>query len=172
MLKNVFRKRAKKVIEELYSPLSGEVISLEHVPDPVFAQKMMGDGLAIIPSSGKVVSPTNGKIVKIFPTKHAIGLLSDKGLEILIHIGLDTVELNGEGFEVFVQNGQIVKIGEPLLKVDLEYLERKNKEIVTPVIITNILEKVENLEYAAHHVVTKGEILLTCHVKMWEKESF
>uniref|UniRef100_A0A7U3YHW9 PTS system, glucose subfamily, IIA subunit n=1 Tax=Geobacillus sp. (strain Y4.1MC1) TaxID=581103 RepID=A0A7U3YHW9_GEOS0 len=166
-MKKLFSKKIETRAVEIYSPLDGEAIPLEEVPDPVFAQKMMGDGLAIIPKNGKVVSPINGKVVQIFPTKHAVGLVSEEGLEILIHIGLETVELNGEGFEVEVNAGETVKVGDPLINVDLDYLEQKHKEIVTPIIITNMLDKVGDLEYVKkNNIVTRGDIIMKCRVKV------
>ncbi|NUK31781.1 PTS glucose transporter subunit IIA [Parageobacillus sp. VR-IP] len=167
MLKKLFSKKIETRVVEIHSPLDGEAIPLEEVPDPVFAQKMMGDGLAIIPKNGKVVSPINGKVVQIFPTKHAVGLVSEEGLEILIHIGLETVELNGEGFEVAVSAGETVKVGDPLLNVDLDCLEQKHKEIVTPIVITNLLDKAGDLEYIAENsVVTRGDVIMKCSVKV------
>jgi sugar PTS system EIIA component len=167
MLKKLFSKKIETRVVEIHSPLDGEAIPLEEVPDPVFAQKMMGDGLAIIPKNGKVVSPINGKVVQIFPTKHAVGLVSEEGLEILIHIGLETVELNGKGFEVAVSAGETVKVGDPLLNVDLDYLEQKHKEIVTPIVITNMLDKGGELEYIAkNNVVTRGDVIMKCSVKV------
>jgi sugar PTS system EIIA component len=167
MLKKLFSKKIETRVVEIHSPLDGEAIPLEEVPDPVFAQKMMGDGLAIIPKNGKVVSPVNGKVVQIFPTKHAVGLVSEEGLEILIHIGLETVELNGKGFEVAVSAGETVKVGDPLLNVDLDYLEQKHKEIVTPIVITNMLDKAGELEYIAkNNVVTRGDVIMKCSVKV------
>ncbi|KYD21523.1 PTS sugar transporter subunit IIA [Parageobacillus toebii] len=167
MLKKLFSKKIETRVVEIHSPLDGEAMPLEEVPDPVFAQKMMGDGLAIIPKNGKVVSPVNGKVVQIFPTKHAVGLVSEEGLEILIHIGLETVELNGEGFEVAVSAGEKVKVGDPLLNVDLDYLEQKHKEIVTPIVITNMLNKAGELEYIAkNNVVTRGDVIMKCSVKV------
>ncbi|GCD84192.1 PTS system glucose-specific EIIA component [Parageobacillus thermoglucosidasius] len=166
-MKKLFSKKIETRAVEIHSPLDGEAIPLEEVPDPVFAQKMMGDGLAIIPKNGKVVSPINGKVVQIFPTKHAVGLVSEEGLEILIHIGLETVELNGEGFEVEVNAGETVKVGDPLINVDLDYLEQKHKEIVTPIIITNMLDKVGDLEYVQkNNIVTRGDIIMKCRVKV------
>ncbi|GMO01351.1 PTS glucose transporter subunit IIA [Parageobacillus thermoglucosidasius] len=166
-MKKLFSKKIETRAVEIHSPLDGEAIPLEEVPDPVFAQKMMGDGLAIIPKNGKVVSPINGKVVQIFPTKHAVGLVSEEGLEILIHIGLETVELNGEGFEVEVNAGETVKVGDPLINVDLDYLEQKHKEIVTPIIITNMLNKVGDLEYVQkNNIVTRGDIIMKCRVKV------
>ncbi|SMQ68625.1 PTS system IIA component, Glc family [Bacillus sp. OV166] len=164
MLKGLLNKKNSSKIEEVLSPIFGDVIPLSEVPDPVFAQKMIGDGIAIIPKSGKVVSPVNGEVIQVFPTKHAIGIRSKKGLEILIHIGLETVELNGEGFEVLVSSNQHVKTGDTLANVNLEYLKSKNKDIITPIIITN-MEKVLNVEPNNKHEITWGDLLLSCNIK-------
>lgn len=120
------------------APMTGEIVELAEVPDPVFSGKMMGDGFAIKPSEGKVVSPVKGKIVTLFPTKHAIGLETDDGVEVLIHVGIDTVKLEGAGFEALCQEGDQVKVGTPLLQVDLELIESKGKPTITPVIFTNL----------------------------------
>ncbi|MFC0471084.1 PTS glucose transporter subunit IIA [Halalkalibacter kiskunsagensis] len=165
MLQKFFSKKVKSQIEEIYSPLTGEIISLTEVPDPVFAEKMMGDGLAIIPKEGKVISPIDGEIIQVFPTKHAIGIKSVKGLEILIHVGLETVELKGEGFEALVQEGQAVKVGDDLLNFDIEFLENNNKEIVTPIIITNTSEKVGCMEQSSNLEVNRKELILKCSLK-------
>ena len=164
MLKKIFAKNLKTIIEEIFSPMYGEVISLSEVPDPVFAQKMMGDGIAVIPKDGKVVSPVKGQIIQVFPTKHAIGIRTKHGLEILIHVGLDTVELNGEGYEVTVSEGQKVKIGDPIMNVDIEFIEKNNKEIVTPIIITNSAEKTEKIVVREAGEIQRGEYILKCYV--------
>ncbi len=135
MFKNLFKKPAKE--QKLYAPLTGNVIPLEEVPDPVFSQKMMGEGMAIIPTNGQVLSPVNGKVIQIPESKHAIGLLSDDGAEVLIHVGLETVALKGEGFELKVETGEKVTVGQPLLEFDLEYIQNHAKDIVTPMVITN-----------------------------------
>ncbi|AKO92833.1 PTS sugar transporter subunit IIA [Priestia filamentosa] len=165
MFKNLFQKKVKTQTEEIYSPLNGEVISLAEVPDPVFSNKMMGDGIAIIPKEGKLVSPVEGKIVQVFPTKHAIGIKSVNGVEILIHVGLETVDLRGEGFETFVEEGQSVKVGDVLSTFDIHFLESKNKEIVTPIIITNTLEKLDNMDQVSTSEVSRQELLLKCNLK-------
>jgi glucose-specific phosphotransferase system IIA component len=122
----------------IYAPLCGEVIDMSQVPDPVFAEKMMGDGFAIKPTSGLVLSPVRGKVIVAFPTKHAIGLSSEDGLEILVHVGIDTVKLKGEGFELLIKEGDTVKVGTPLVKVDLAYVEAHAKSLITPVVFTNL----------------------------------
>lgn len=133
MLKKLFKKSGF----QYENPIKGQVIPLEEVPDEVFSQKMVGDGFAIIPSEGKVYAPANGEIVQIFPTKHAIGIVDENGIEILIHFGIDTVELKGENFEAFIKKGDQVKAGQLLLQVDMAFVTSKGKSLVTPIIFTN-----------------------------------
>lgn len=125
--------------EDLFiSPIKGEIKPITEVPDAVFSGKMMGDGFAIVPAEGTVVSPVDGKIVNMFPTKHAIGILSDSGREILIHVGIDTVNLKGQGFEALVAENDRVEAGQPLLKVDLDYIGQNATSIITPIVFTNL----------------------------------
>ncbi|MGX6446268.1 glucose-specific PTS transporter subunit IIBC [Neobacillus sp. K501] len=126
--------------EGFVAPIKGELKSITEVPDQVFAGKMMGDGFAIVPSEGTIVSPVNGKIVNLFPTKHAIGILSDTGREILIHVGIDTVNLKGKGFDTLVSENEIVEQGQPLLKVDLEYIKEHATSTISPIVFTNLAE--------------------------------
>lgn len=123
---------------QLAIPIEGELIALEKVPDPVFAEKMMGDGFGIQPVAGEVYAPAAGEITNVFPTKHAIGMVSTEGHELLIHFGLDTVTLKGEGFIAYVKEGDQVQVGDLLLKVDLEQVRPKVPSLITPVIITNL----------------------------------
>lgn len=135
--------------EELFAPITGKVTQLENVPDPTFSQKLMGDGLAIEPTEGKVVSPVDGEIMLVAGTKHAIGIKGSSGVEILIHIGLETVALNGEGFEVHVKQGDKVKVGDLLVTMDLDVIREKAASSITPIIITNSddFRVVEQCEY-------------------------
>src|SRR5690625_1444945 len=126
--------------ESITLPIKGELIPITEVPDQVFAGKMMGDGFAIVPEEGLVVSPVNGKIINVFPTKHAIGIQSEGGREILIHIGIDTVNLKGEGFETLIHEGDVVEVGQPLLKVDLSYIKENATSTITPIVFTNLAE--------------------------------
>ncbi|MCM3694317.1 glucose-specific PTS transporter subunit IIBC [Neobacillus niacini] len=126
--------------EGFMAPLKGELKPITEVPDQVFAGRMMGDGFAIVPVEGTIVSPVNGKIVNLFPTKHAIGILSDTGREILIHVGIDTVNLKGQGFETLVAENDIVEQGQPLLKVDLDYIKEHATSTITPIVFTNLAE--------------------------------
>lgn len=118
-------------------PTKGEVIELSQVNDPTFSQGLMGKGFAVISVDGNYYAPFNGVVSMIFPTKHAIGLTSDNGVELLIHIGLETVELNGQYFESFVETGQKIKAGDMLIKVDIEKLKELGYDITAPVIVTN-----------------------------------
>ncbi|AMA73607.1 glucose-specific PTS transporter subunit IIBC [Aneurinibacillus thermoaerophilus] len=139
-------------------PIDGKVVDLKDVPDQVFSQKMMGDGFAIEPDNGEVVSPIDGTVTTLFPTKHAVGLLADNGREVLIHFGIDTVKLQGEGFEALVEQGAKVKAGQPLLRVNLNEIKGKVPSTITPIIFTNLSgEKV---------IVTPGS-----HVKRGEKNA-
>lgn len=123
--------------EMIYSPLDGERVRLEDVSDPMFAQKMLGDGIAIIPSSGKVVAPIAGEVIMLFETHHAIGIRSEKGVEMLIHIGIDTVTLEGKPFEVFVEVGEHVSVGTQLINVNLDLIQSAGCDTITPIICTN-----------------------------------
>ncbi|MGX0053746.1 glucose PTS system EIICBA or EIICB component [Staphylococcus hominis] len=122
---------------DIYAPGTGHIIPLSEVPDKVFSEKMMGDGIGFVPEKGEIVAPFDGTVKTIFPTKHAIGLESDTGIEVLIHIGIDTVKLNGEGFESLVDVNEAVTQGQPLMKINLAYLKEHAPSVVTPVIITN-----------------------------------
>ncbi|MCP6683185.1 glucose-specific PTS transporter subunit IIBC [Bacillus nakamurai] len=127
--------------EEVFlAPITGEIHPITDVPDQVFSGKMMGDGFAILPEEGIVVSPVRGKVLNVFPTKHAIGLQSDGGKEILIHFGIDTVSLKGEGFTSFVSEGDRVEPGQKLLEVDLEAVKPKVPSLMTPIVFTNLAE--------------------------------
>lgn len=121
----------------LLSPVSGEVVDLSDVDDQVFSEKMMGDGFACYLNEGKIIAPFDGEVVGLFPTKHAYGLKSENGLEILIHVGMDTVELNGNGFDCKVSLNQKIKKGDLLCEVDLNYLKEQGKSIITPVVLPN-----------------------------------
>ncbi|TCP30200.1 PTS system N-acetylglucosamine-specific IIA component (Glc family) /PTS system N-acetylglucosamine-specific IIB component (Glc family) /PTS system N-acetylglucosamine-specific IIC component (Glc family) [Scopulibacillus darangshiensis] len=120
------------------SPVKGKIMPITDVSDQVFSQKMMGDGFAVDPEDGMVVSPIDGTVKTVFPTKHAIGLESDTGLEVLIHVGLDTVNLQGEGFDVYAKEGEEVKQGQKLLTFDLQTIKGKVPSVVTPVVFTNL----------------------------------
>ena len=127
----------KGVTEDVHSVADGQVINIEDVKDPVFSQKMMGDGFAVEPENGKIVSPVAGKVTSIFPTKHALGLVTDNGLEVLVHIGLDTVSLEGKPFDVKVTEGQTVAAGDLLVEANLDAIREAGRETSTVVVFTN-----------------------------------
>lgn len=127
----------KKQEFSLYAPLQGTVIGIETVADEVFSQKIMGDGIAVEPTNNQLVAPCDGQIILVAKTKHAIAIRAQRGLELLLHVGMDTVELAGEGFTCHVQEGQMVKQGELLLEFDRELLTAKGKKLTTPMVITN-----------------------------------
>ena len=135
----MFKKFLKgKKNTHLVAPLSGKIVPLEEVPDEVFAQKMVGDGVAIDPTSEFVLAPCDGKIGKIFNTNHAFSMESTDGIELFVHYGVDTIELEGKGFERFVSQGDDVKAGDKILSADLEYLKANAKSVITSVIISNV----------------------------------
>ena len=168
MFKKLFGKKTEEPVAKdivLFAPMNGKVVALEEVPDPVFAEKMMGDGLAIDPEESMVYSPVDGEIVQVFPTKHAVGIKTANGAEILIHIGLETVGLNGEGFEAFVSAGDKVKMGDKLISFDLTIIREKAKSTLIPIIITNS-DEIESIVKTAETSLTKGEThFLTVTVK-------
>ena len=153
----------KGLTEEVYSVADGEVIALEEVKDPVFSQKMMGDGFAVEPENGNIVSPVSGTVSSVFPTKHALGIVTEAGLEVLVHIGLDTVSLEGKPFTVHVAEGQKVAAGDLLVTADLDAIREAGRETSTIVVFTNAdaIQSV-NLEqtgsHAAKTVVAKVEL--------------
>jgi glucose-specific phosphotransferase system IIA component len=126
----------KRKVREVKAPVDGEVVTLESVDDKVFSQKLVGDGVAINPISNIFTAPISGKVSKIFATNHAYSIKSDKDLEVMVHIGLDTVSLNGAGFERLVKEGDEVECGDAIIRVDLDMLRKHAKDTITPVIIS------------------------------------
>lgn len=130
----------KIVAEDIVSPVNGELIDITEVPDEVFAQKMTGDGFAFLSADGKIASPVYGKIDYIFPSKHAILIQSDGGKEVLVHVGVNTVKLNGEGFTILVNEGDLVSAGQPIMEVDVEFVAANAPSVVSPVVFSNLPE--------------------------------
>lgn len=148
--------------EYIYSPLKGNAIKLENSPDPVFAGGMLGLGIAIDPNNGKVFAPVDGTVTMIFNTKHAIGIKTTQGNDILIHFGLDTVHLQGEGFKVKVEVDQKVKKGDLLLVADLKKIRRKAPSVITPITITNSSDvQVEIIK--DHGIVSNKDVVIAIH---------
>lgn len=135
----------KKKSETIYNPINGTLKELAQVSDPVFSEKMMGDGFAVTPKSGVLYSPVNGTVSSVFPTKHALGITTKNGLDVLIHIGIDTVELNGTPFEIFVKEGQSVTPETKLATINLPLLAEKEKENDVMVIFTN-MDAIKSIE--------------------------
>lgn len=123
---------------EIAAPLTGKVIPVTEVPDPVFAEKVLGDGIAVDPTEGTVYSPVDGTIFQIAHTFHAMGIESDDGLEILVHLGIDTVKLEGKGFQSFVEVGQKVKKGDKIMEMDIGFIRDQGLSPMSPCIITNL----------------------------------
>lgn len=132
-------KNKKDVSGVLYSPLHGKIIPIGEVSDPAFAEEMLGKGFAVIPDDKKLTlrMPANGKIISISETSHAVNILTDDGLELLIHVGIDTVELRGNGFEILCAVGDRLLCGDSIMNVDFPEIKKHGKETVTPVVITN-----------------------------------
>ena len=123
--------------EEILAPVEGMAVSLNEVNDPAFNQELLGKGIAVIPTKGRIVAPVDGVLTVMFETKHAVSITADNGAEVMIHVGLDTVKLNGEGYRSFKKQGETVKAGELLLEFDLDEIRQKGYDLITPVIILN-----------------------------------
>lgn len=157
----LFGSKENKAVEVVvYSPLSGEIVNIEDVPDVVFSEKIVGDGVAIRPSANKIVAPIDGVIGKIFETNHAFSMESKEGVELFVHFGIDTVELKGEGFSRIAAEGQTVKVGDPIIKFDLALLEGKAKSVLTPIVISN-MDEISNLSKLSGQVVAGESVVLT-----------
>ncbi|EOH63596.1 beta-glucoside-specific PTS transporter subunit IIABC [Enterococcus mundtii] len=143
----------------LKSPLTGKVLPLTEVPDKVFSSGAMGKGIAIDPEKGELVAPADGEITTIFPTGHAVGLTTTDGVEILMHIGMDTVELNGEGFAKFVKQGDKVKAGDLLVRFDIEKIKAAGYSVITPVVVTNTDHFADVLELDQQEIIANEDFL-------------
>ncbi|KDE33074.1 beta-glucoside-specific PTS transporter subunit IIABC [Bacillus altitudinis] len=149
---------------EVQAPMSGKVIPLSEVNDSVFSSEMMGKGVAILPDKGVVQAPFSGKVVTVTPTKHAIGLVSDDGIELLIHVGIDTVSLNGQFFDVLVKEGDKIKTGDHLLSFDIEGIQSNHLDVVTPIIVTNSTQYLDVIHTGDAHVTAgQNKLLMLIH---------
>ena len=127
----------KRKVRDIVAPVDGQTVALASVDDEVFSEKMVGDGLAIMPVTGSFTAPIDGVVSKIFSTNHAYSIKSDKDLEVMVHIGLETVALGGEGFTRIAQEGDVVKVGDVIIEADLAYIKAHAKDIITPIIISD-----------------------------------
>lgn len=157
----------KKTTDVLSSPVIGKVQALENVADPVFAQKIMGEGFGIIPEDEKVYSPITATVTSVFKTKHAIGLKTDDGLEVMVHMGLDTVELNGEPFEIKVNEGDKIEANTLIATMNLNKVKDAGKDTVVLTIVTNTADKVEKAEMTANDTssVNNGDEIMSVTLK-------
>lgn len=150
------QEETKKNTNTLVAAVSGKAVPLSEVPDPVFAEKMAGDGIAIIAEGNTVVAPADGELTLVFGTKHAFAMTLENGLELLVHIGLETVSLNGEGFEQLVEQGTKIKAGTPIIKFDREFIVSKGLPLHTPILITNV-DATKSITAVANGNVIAGE---------------
>lgn len=148
---------------EIQAPIQGTVKPLESVPDPAFAQKAMGDGVAIEPSEGKVLAPFDGEVTHMIDSKHAIILQHSTGVELLIHIGIDTVSLNGNGFTTHVKNGDKVKAGQLLIEFDMDQIREAGRPLISPIIVPDGQEIIERIELNLDG--TTGSNIMKIHLK-------
>lgn len=158
---DIFKKKDendKPNIVKLHNPVDGKVVPISEVSDPVFSQKMMGDGFGVDPNNGEIYSPVDAEIISVFPTKHALGLKLANDVDLLIHIGIDTVELDGKPFEILVEEGQEISPETLLVKVDLDALKDAGKEDTVIIAFTN-MDVVEDYSLSATGELSRGELI-------------
>jgi len=146
------------------SPFNGTIIPIEETPDPVFSQKMVGDGFAIEPTDEYLQAPVQGEIIQLFSTHHALGIKTPEGLEVLIHLGIDTVELAGAGFKALVEEGEKIQVGDKLIEIDWRLIAKRGKSKISPVVITN-MKSVEKIKFHANGPIMAGEDVLEVIIK-------
>jgi len=156
---NIFKKDKSNEIV-IKTPITGKIVKIEDVPDKVFSGKLVGDGIAILPDDEFVYSPFDGEIVQIAPQKYALGLRNKENVELLIHLGIDTVNLKGEGFEVYIERNQKVKTGDKLIKADWQYISKNSKSTISPIVITN-MEVVKEIIITEAEYVHAGDNIFT-----------
>jgi len=159
MFEKLFSKKNNKS-EEIFAYASGIFVKIEDVPDPVFSEKSMGEGVAILPSDGQILAPVDGEIILVAPTKHALALKTMLGEEILIHIGLETVNLGGQGIDVFVKVGDKVLKGQKIVEIDLDFIQKNANSTVIPLVVTNSEEDRFDFQWENVKEVKAGETKL------------
>ncbi|WMY96668.1 MAG: PTS glucose transporter subunit IIA [Arsenophonus sp.] len=155
----LFTSENKNNMINIIAPISGQIIHIEDVPDVVFSEKIVGDGIAVNPSGDKIVAPINGTISKIFETNHAFSMKSKSGIELFVHFGIDTINLKGEGFSRIAKEGKKVKIGDLILKIDLLLLQKKAKSVLTPIIISN-MDEIKELKKSSGPIIAGETIIM------------
>lgn len=151
---------SKKI--EIFAPVSGNIINIEDIPDPVFSKKIVGDGIAIQPIGKKILAPVNGTIGKIFESKHAFSIISEDNVELFVHFGIDTVKLKGKGFTAIAEDKQKVKIGDEIIIFDLDYLTKNAISVLTPVIISNI-ENFKKIEKSSGTIIAGETVIISLY---------
>jgi PTS system glucose-specific IIA component len=151
----------KRKVRDVYAPVDGQIVALESVDDEVFSQKMVGDGVAVMPISNTFTAPIDGIVSKIFSTNHAYSIKNDKDLEVMVHIGLETVALEGRGFTRIVSEGDSVKVGDVIIEADLAYIKEHAKDTITPIIISDESEFKEILK--EYNVVKTSDKIMEVH---------
>ncbi len=159
LFQNIFGGGKKEVVIEIFAPAAGKLVPLSEVSDPTFSEGILGQGAAVIPTGNQFFSPVDGTVNTVFPTGHAAALTSSDGVEVLLHIGLDTVKLNGKHFTIHVEEGQQVKKGDLLLEADLEQIKAAGYDTITPVIVCNTEEFAE-IAMAEAQDVEAGDVVL------------
>ena len=157
LLKGIFGTKEERM--QVVSPVAGKLVPLSEVSDPTFSDEILGQGAAVIPSENQFISPVDGTVTTVFPTGHAVALTSSDGVEVLLHIGLDTVKLNGKHFTIHAEEGQQVKKGDLLLEADLEQIKAEGFDIITPVVICNS-EEFSEIGMARSSQVTAGNVII------------
>jgi PTS system glucose-specific IIA component len=163
-LSNLFNNKkpifSKKI--EIIAPISGEIVDIEDVPDVVFSNKIVGDGIAIKPSGNQILAPVNGTIGKIFETMHAFSIISEDDVELFVHFGIDTVKLKGKGFKKKAENNEKVKIGDEIITFDLDFLTNKAKSILTPVVVSNI-ENFKKIKKSSGTIIAGKTVIISLY---------
>ncbi|QCI20809.1 PTS glucose transporter subunit IIA [Buchnera aphidicola (Hyperomyzus lactucae)] len=163
-LSNLFNNKkpifSKKI--EIIAPLSGEIVDIEDVPDVVFSNKIVGDGIAIKPLGNQILAPVNGTIGKIFESMHAFSIISEDNVELFVHFGIDTVQLKGKGFKKKAENNQKVKIGDEIIIFDLDFLTNQSKSILTPVVISN-MENFKKIKKSSGTIVAGKTVIMSVY---------
>ncbi|PMD69840.1 PTS sugar transporter subunit IIA [Companilactobacillus nuruki] len=154
---------SRKKVDQFVAPASGKLIHLDKVSDPVFSQKLMGDGFAVAPDNDEIVAPIGGVIGTVFPTKHALMITSKNGLEIMLHLGIDTVELKGKPFETFVRENDVVKAGQKLATMNLKQVKDAGKDTAIMTIITNS-DAVKSMDEFTEKTISAGDSALNVNV--------